>query len=195
MLVEVAELNGAAGNRDFWAKSRVAESAVLSTVGRLVQRKITANPAVGAHAYDFVTSHQTMGDIKIWSGQDLTVELEQFRHGRTVPGWFQVYMGDSAFSGLLAVNARYSDYHQRDVFKVRWINWPSIIEWVFKHGEDVRTNSRGKYIKIDPTRLKHIYIGDYLSVPSKYGSTFKAFDTSKIYCNNQLDINELRQYL
>jgi hypothetical protein len=136
-----------------------------------------------------------MGDIKIWSGQDLTVELEQFRHGQTVPGWFKVYMGDSSFSGLLTVNARYSDYHQRDVFKVRWVNWPSVINWVYKHSEDARTNSRGSYIKIDPTRLKHIYIGDYFAVPSKYGSTFKAFDTSKIYCNNQLDIKELHQYL
>ena len=194
MLVEVAELNGSAGNKDFWAKSRAAEAAILETISRLVQRPIVPNTQTGAHCYDFVTSHNTVGDIKIWSGSDLTVELEQFRNGRRWPGWFSVYLEDTGFAGLITANARYSNYHNREVFKVRWINWPSLINWVFKHNESIKTNSRGSYIKINPTFVKHIYIGDYFAVPSKYGAGFKAFDTSKIYCNNNLDIKELQQY-
>lgn len=191
--IEIAELNGSAGNKDYFEKSRVAEAAILGVVSRIIQRPLQPTPQRGAVSYDFVTSHGMTGDVKIWSGCELTVELEQNRNGRTVPGWFKTYMGDHQFVGLLTVNCRYSDFHGQEVFKLRWIKWPSLINWVLAHGDQTQSNSRGSYMRVDPTKLKHVYIGDFFAVNSKYGSQHKAFDTSRIFCNTNLNIQELNE--
>jgi hypothetical protein len=86
--IEISELNGRVGNRDHFAKSRQAEQQILSCVGRLIQRAIHPNTLTGATPFDFKTAKGGYGDIKIYSKPVISVELQQYRRGQQVTGWF-----------------------------------------------------------------------------------------------------------
>jgi hypothetical protein len=104
------------------------------------------------------------------------------------------YLKQSAFVGLFTVNPWFSEYHDAQVFKLRWIPWVSLINWVIMHADDIRTNRSGEYMLVDPTHLNHVYLGDFFSVPSSHGVHHKAFDTSRFYANNNLNIKQLLEW-
>jgi hypothetical protein len=190
-LIEIAELNGAAGNQDYFAKSQQAEQLILSSVSRLIRRPIHSTTVKGVHRYDFSTDKKFVGDVKIWSGSELCVEIQQQRGSRVVDGWFTSYLAESEFAGLFAINHWHSVYHNRSVFKLRWIVWHSLIDWVFAHPEQVRTNQHGSYMPVDPMMIQHVYLGDFFAVDSKYGSDRRAFDVSVLHANPELNIQQL----
>lgn len=192
--IEVSELNGRAGNSDYFEKSRQAEAVICESASRLMQRPITCNPTKGKHVCDFETARNLHGDIKIYSRPKISVEISQFRHGRKIPGWFTEYMQLVTFAGLLTLNPWFSEFHQRHVFKLRWLPWPNLIDYVVMHADQIQCNSGGEYIQIDPVMLPHEYMGDFFEVPSKYGATHKAFDTNRFYANNKLNIQKLHKW-
>lgn len=194
MRVEISELNGRVGNRDHFHKSRQAEQAILTCVSRLIRRPITPNTQPGAQSHDFVTAQGHTGDVKIYSGSDMSVEIEQQFGAKCVPGWFKTYLGDEQFVGMLVVNAWHSEFHGCEVFKLRWIPWHSLINYVIMHPEQEKTNSRGTYMWVDPTQIPHEYLGDFFACASEHGSAHKAFDTGRFYANNQLNIATLYKW-
>lgn len=190
-LIEIAELNGSAGNQDYFTQSQQAEQLILRSVSRLIRRPIHPTTVKGAHRYDFHTDKKFVGDVKIWSGSELNIEITQKRNSAITDGWFTSYLAESEFAGLLAVNHWHSSYHNRPVFKLRWMIWHSLIDWVFAHPEQVRVNHRGSYIPVDPMMVQHIYLGDFFAVPSKHGSDHRAFDASVLHTNPQLNIQQM----
>jgi len=96
--IEISELNGRVGNKDHFLKSRQAEAQVLQCVSRLIQRPISVNTQVGATPFDFKTEKGGYGDIKIYSKSVLSVELQQYRHGKQVLGWFYEYLKQTDFA-------------------------------------------------------------------------------------------------
>jgi len=192
--IEISELNGQAGNRDYFARSKQAEQLILACVSRLIQRPIHANTQKGVSHFDFVTERKVYGDIKIYSKPEISVELSQFRNNRVIPGWFAEYLTQHAFAGLFTVNPWFSEYHHAQVFKLRWIPWTHMINWVVHHAEHTRTNSRGEYLLVNPTQVNHVYLGDFFATPSVHGDSHKAFDTSKFHANNKLSIKQLYEW-
>lgn len=191
--IEISELNGAAGNRDYFLKSRQAESHVLKSVSRLLQRPITETPpGPGRHAYDFVTAQGLAADLKIYSGSVVKVELQQTHAGVRKPGWYAEYDKLSQFGGLLVLNHWNSAYLDQGVFKIRWIPWLAVKAGVAQ--SCMRVNQRGAWCELDPTRLEHYWLGDFMQVPSVYGDHHKAFDASRIHANIQLCIQHLYKW-
>lgn len=190
--IEISELNGRAGNQDYFLKSRQAEAHVLKCVSRLIRRPITETAGHGRHACDFSTSQGILGDVKISSGDVVKVELSQVQRDRRVKGWFEEYQTLPNFGGLLMINHWHSRYHGQGVFKIRWIPWHSI-QAAVPHAR-VITNRGGSWCELDPTRLEHYWLGDFMQVPSAYGDHHKAFDASRIHSNNQLDIQQLYKW-
>ena len=191
-LIEISELNGRVGNKDYFSKSRDAELLVLTAVARLIQRPITPTQGQGRHACDFSTSQGILGDVKIWGGSVLKIEISQTRHGASVPGWYQEYQRLPNFGGLLAINHWISDYHQQGVFKIRWIPWQAVQAAVGV--SQPRINTRGSWCELDPTRMDHVWLGDFMQTPSIYGDPHFAFDASRIHSNNKLNIPELYKW-
>lgn len=192
--IEISELNGRVGNTDYFHKSKQAEQKILTCVSRLIQRTIRPNIRSGVSHFDFVTAKGNYGDVKIYSKPDLSVELSQFRNGRIMPGWFEEYLKQHEFAGIFTVNPWFSTYHDAQVFKLRWIPWAHMINWVVHHAEHVKKNSRGEYLLVDPTQVSHVYLGDFFSVPSVYGEAHEAFDTSRFHANNKLNIAQLYEW-
>lgn len=192
--IEISELNGRVGNSDFFKKSKQAERQILSCVSRLIQKPIHVNTQTGVCHFDFVTEHKGYGDVKIYSKPELSVELSQFRNNRTVPGWFEEYLRQHAFAGLFTVNPWFSEWHDAQVFKLRWIPWSHLINWVVHNAEHIKKNSRGEYLLVDPTRVSHVYLGDFFATPSVHGDAHKAFDTHKFHANNKLNIKQLYEW-
>lgn len=192
-IIEIAELNGAARNKDFWQKSREAERAVLTAVSRLLQRPITETPGTGRHVCDFTTHQGIQGDVKIWSGHVMKVELSQTHQGVRKPGWYQEYQKLPNFGGVLAINHWHSDFHGQGVFKIRWVPWTSIQQGVA--AARMRVNQKGTWCELDPVKWEHYWLGDFLQVPSKYpDKRFLAFDSHRIHANNKLNIQELYKW-
>jgi hypothetical protein len=191
-LVEISELNGAAGNRDYFQKSRQAEDLVLKCVSRLIQRPIAGTSSKGRHSCDFTTSQGFLGDVKIWSGNVVKVELSQIRGPIRVAGWYQEYEKLINFGGLLTVNSWHSKYHNQGVFKIRWIPWHSIQQGVAS--AKAISNQRGSYCELDPVKLEHYWLGDFMQVASIHGVCHSAFDASRIHSNNQLNIQSLYKW-
>ena len=192
--IEVSELNGRVGNTDYFKKSKQAEQHIIKCVSRLIQKPIHVNMKSGVSHFDFVTAKQGYGDIKIYSKPVMSVELSQFRNNRTVPGWFAEYLRQPAFAGLFTVNPWFSEYHDAHVFKLRWIPWAHLINWVVMHAEHTKTNSRGEYLLVNPTQVNHVYLGDFFSVPSVHGESHLAFDTTVFHANNKLNIKQLYEW-
>lgn len=190
--IEISELNGAAGNKDYFRKSREAEALVLKSVSRLLQRPIQETPGSGVHACDFSTAQGYVGDVKIWSGSAVKVELSQVQRGVRVPGWFVSYQKLNTFAGILAVNHWNSAYLGQGVFKIRWITWCSIMQGV-SQARQIH-NSRGIYCELDPTQLEHHWLGDFMQIPSQHGHRHKAFDVSRIHTNPRLQISQLHTW-
>lgn len=192
--IEISELNGRVGNRDHFTKSRQAEAQVLQCVSRLIQRPITPNNRSGVTHFDFQTAKGGYGDIKIYSKPVLSVELQQYRQGVQVTGWFYEYLKQQAFAGLFTINPWFSEYHGAQVFKLRWIPWTHLINWVVMHAEHTRKNSRGEYLLVDPTQVSHVYLGDFFASASVHGHSHAAFDTGRFYANNKLNIKQLYEW-
>lgn len=192
-VIEISELNGKAGNLDFWQKSRDAEHQVLTCVSRLLQRPIHETPGKGKHPCDFMTSQGFMGDVKIWSGSTVKVELMQIHKGIRKPGWYQEYQKLSQFGGLIALNYWWSDFHDQGVFKIRWIPWQVIQQGV--NQSKMCVNQRGAWCELDPTQGEHYWLGDFMESPTKYpDKSFRAFDSSRIHANNKLNILDLYKW-
>jgi hypothetical protein len=192
--VEISELNGRVGNSDHFAKSRQAEAHILTSVSRLIQRPIQPNLTGGVNHFDFHTSKGGLGDIKIYSKPVMSVELQQNRQGRQVAGWFYEYLKQTEFVGLFTVNPWFSEFHQAQVFKLRWIPWAHLINWVIMHAEQIKTNRNGEYMLVDPTHVPHVYVGDFFAHKSVHGDAHAAFDTSRLYANNKLNIKQLYEW-
>jgi hypothetical protein len=191
-LVELSELNGRAGNPDYFQKSREAERLVLASVARFLQRPIEETPGEGKHACDFTTSRGLRGDVKIFSQELVYLEVTQIRRGVVWPGWYQEYLRLDRMGGLLTLNTRFSRYHNGTVIKIRWLPWRGIVGYA--ETETPHENRFGSFISIDPTRIEHYWLGDYLTVASRYGEDHIAFDTSRIHANNQLNIPALLEW-
>jgi len=192
--IEVSELNGRVGNKDYFNNSKQAEQHIIKCVSRLIQKPIHANMKSGVSHFDFVTAKQGYGDIKIYSKSVMSVELSQFRNNKTVHGWFAEYLKQSEFAGLFTVNPWFSEYHDAQVFKLRWIPWAGLINWVIMHAEHIKQNRQGEYLLVDPTHVNHVYLGDFFSVPSVHGESHLAFDTTVFHANNKLNIKQLYEW-
>lgn len=190
--IEISELNGAVGNQDYFEQSRIAEQWVLDAVSRLIHRPILSTPGRGRHACDFTTQQGILGDVKIWSGSNITVEITQTRQGVDMPGWYMEYQQLNNFGGLLAINYWLSTYHNQGVFKIRWIPWNSLCGAV--NTAQVRNNRFGSYCHVDPTHITHVWLGDFMSVHSKHGKPHMAFDAGRIFANKNLHIPDLYEW-
>jgi hypothetical protein len=193
-LIEISKLNGQAGNRDFWQESRLAESAILQVASRLLQVKLNPTEGSGAHSHDFATDGGMAGDVKIWSGQHITLEISQCRsRDRIVPGWFASYQTVPNFGGLLAVNQAPSSLHGKLVFKLRWLPLDALIAFSNGNRHLIKGNSRGTYMKLSPMGVQHWWLGDFLSVESSLGPEHQAFCTNNFVANPRLNLQTLRQ--
>lgn len=192
--IEISELNGRVGNPDHFVKSRQAEAQVLQCVSRLIQRPIHVNTHLGATPYDFRTEKGGYGDVKIYSKSLMSVELQQRRRGVQVPGWFSEYLKQPEFVGMFIINPWYSEFHGAQVFKLRWIPWPPLINWVIMHAEHIKQNSQGEYLLVDPTHVSHVYLGDFFATKSVHGDAHAAFDTSRFHANNNVNIKQLLEW-
>jgi hypothetical protein len=192
-LIEISRLNGSAGNSNFWQESRLAESEVLKVVSRLLQVKLNPVAGSGAHSHDFETDGGIAGDVKIWSGQSVTLELSQCRaNGRIVQGWFASYQNVANFGGLIAVNQAPSVWHGELVFKLRWLPFDALVSWANVNSHLIKGNSRGTYMILSPMDVPHWWMGDFMGSASKLGPNHQAFSTDRFVSNPKLDIKSLR---
>jgi hypothetical protein len=190
--IEISELNGAVGNSDYFRKSRVAEHEILKVVSRLIQRPIQETVAPGRHECDFQTSQGFLGDVKIWTGNLIKVELQQYHKGIRVPGWYHAYDQLTGFGGLITLNHWHSKYLNQSVYKLRWVPWATIQSGVQK---SKRLKSRtGEWCELNPTHGEHYWLGDFPQVQSMHGEPHRAFDVRTFISNPRLQIAHLLKW-
>jgi hypothetical protein len=187
--VEISELNGRVGNTDYWQKSRQAEHEILNVVSRLIQRPIQQNEIQGRHVCDFVTAQGYQGDVKIWSGSLIKVELMQTHRSGHTPGWYHAYEKLPHFGGLITINHWHSAYLGTGVFKARWIPWHTIQTGV-AHARHMKSRT-GEWCELNPTKGEHYWLGDFVQVPSVWGAAHQAFDTHRFHANSRLRMPDL----